>query len=284
MRFWLALAFVPTDQLVPLARAAEEAGFEGVTLSDHLFYPRDLRSAYPYSADGSPPFGPDTPWPDPWVAIGAMAAVTTKLRFTTNVYVAPARDVVSVAKLVSTAAVLSEGRVMAGFSAGWMREEFEATGQDFETRGRRLDEMITSLRTLWAGRWTEIDGVGSVKIEPVPTEPIRILIGGDSPAALRRAAHVGDGWIANALTVERAEERLSELDRLRKDAGRDGQPFEVVAPILARPDGDLINRLAKLGVTGMIVAPWAPSRDYQSDLESKLHAIARFAPTLRSSD
>ncbi len=284
MQFWLAMAFVPTDQLVPLAHAAEEAGFEGVTLSDHLFYPRDLKSAYPYSTDGSPPFGPDTPWPDPWVAIGAMAAMTTRLRFTTNVYVAPARDVVTVARTVATASVLSGGRVLAGFAAGWMREEFEATGQEFDTRGIRLDEMILALRTLWSGEWAEIHGVGQVRIEPVPPGSVPILIGGESRVALRRAARLGDGWIANTLTVERAEQCLSELFRLRKDAGRDQEPFAVVAPIRARLDADLIDRLGGLGVTGMIVAPWAAKQDYSSPLNAKLAAITRLAPRLIAQD
>jgi alkanesulfonate monooxygenase SsuD/methylene tetrahydromethanopterin reductase-like flavin-dependent oxidoreductase (luciferase family) len=122
-----------------------------------------------------------------------------------------------------------------------------------------------------------------VRIEPVPADPIPILIGGESPVALRRAARLGDGWIANALTVERVESHLGELRRLRNEAERDHHPFEVVAPILARPDADLIGRLEELGLTGMIVAPWAAARDYDSPLESKLVAIDHFAPTLRSS-
>jgi alkanesulfonate monooxygenase SsuD/methylene tetrahydromethanopterin reductase-like flavin-dependent oxidoreductase (luciferase family) len=111
-------------------------------MSDHIFYPHDLASPYPYSPDGTPIWPPETAWPDNWVTIGAMAAVTERLQFGTSVYIAPARDLFTVAKQVGTAAVLSNNRVNLGVGAGWMREEFEQTGQEYGNRGRRLDEMI----------------------------------------------------------------------------------------------------------------------------------------------
>jgi alkanesulfonate monooxygenase SsuD/methylene tetrahydromethanopterin reductase-like flavin-dependent oxidoreductase (luciferase family) len=182
MKFWHAVAFLETDQLLDLARAADAAGYHGVTVSDHIFYPRRFQASYPYSPDGRPTWAPDTPWPDPWALISAMAAVTERLRFTTNVYVAPARDLFTVAKLVSTAAVLSGDRVAVGAAAGWCRDEFEQTGQPFEGRGARLDEMIRALRTLWAGGWAEHRGrhynFDPVRIAPVPSSPIPVYVGG----------------------------------------------------------------------------------------------------------
>ena len=140
-------------EAVPVARMLDEAGYDGILCSDHMIYPRELSSPYPDSADGKPGWEPDTAWPDPWVLIGAMAAVTNRLRFSNAIYVAPARPLLEVAKLVATASVLSQGRVSLAAGIGWMREEYELMGQDFANRGKRLDEMIPALRELWRGGW-----------------------------------------------------------------------------------------------------------------------------------
>src|SRR3954451_6579993 len=139
MKFWASTSFSPPEHYVPLAKAADDAGVHGILCSDHIFYPRDLATPYPYSSDGSPIWPPDTAWPDNWVAIGAMAAVTERLEFGNAVYIAPARDLFTVAKAVGTAAVFSQNRVHLGVGAGWMREEFDQTGQEYTTRGKRLD-------------------------------------------------------------------------------------------------------------------------------------------------
>ena len=110
MRFVTALAFVEADHYVELAPTADACGWDAVTVSDHVVFPERLESPYPYVADGKPYWPSSTPWPDPWVAIGALAAVTTRLRFMTNVYVLPARNPFVVAKAVGTAAVLSNNR------------------------------------------------------------------------------------------------------------------------------------------------------------------------------
>lgn len=283
MRFWLATAFLPASEQLALARAADAAGYHGVTVSDHIAWPRHLRSRYPYSPhpDGSPVWAPETDWPDPWVLVSAMAAVTTRLQFTTNVYVAPARDLFTVAKLVSTAAVLSGDRVALGVAAGWCREEFALTGQDFATRGRRLDEMIVALRAVWKGGWAEHHGrfvdFDAVQISPVPSAPIPIYVGGHSDAALRRAATLGDGWIGfSAWAPEQAHAELDRLERHLADAGRrlDGS-FEVIIALLAPPDPDLYEELAARGVTGLLVAPWMAARD--GDLADRVSAVERFA-------
>ena len=153
MQFWSGTAFMDPLEAVPVARMLDDAGYDGILCSDHLIYPRGLTSPYPDSADGKPGWEPETPWPDPWVLIGAMAAVTNRLRFSNAIYVAPARPLLEVAKLVATASVLSDGRVSLAAGIGWMREEYEQMGQDFANRGRRLDEMIPALRELWRGGW-----------------------------------------------------------------------------------------------------------------------------------
>jgi probable F420-dependent oxidoreductase len=259
VKFWNALAFVETHEAIDLAIATEEVGYDGITVPEHLFYPRGFESKYPYSADGKPSFTESTPWPDPWVLIGAMAARTQRIGFTTNVYVAPLRDLFTVAKAVSTAAVISSGRVTLGVGAGWMREEFEQTGQDFDTRGKRLDEMIPALRRLWTGEWAEFHGeyydFGPVKMAPVPEEPIPIWIGGHSKVAFRRAAEHGDGWMGVYYTPDEAEELVGRLKKRLAEAGRGDEPFDMVLAVLAPLDRDIVRRMEDIGVTGLLSAP-----------------------------
>lgn len=255
MRFWLAVPFLDPANAVEYAVVADGCGYHGVTVSHHLFYPKEMNAAYPYSSDGSPRFTPDSPFPDPWVLIGAMAARTTNLRFTTNVYVAPMHDLFTVAKAVSTAAVLSDNRVAMGVGAGWCSDEFEQTGQDFATRGKRLDEMMDVLPKLWTGDWVEHHGphfdFGPVKISPAPTRPIPIYVGGDSAPAIRRATQRGDGWIGVDYPVDEAETKVKEV--LAARGGR--APFEIILAVVAMPEPDLIRRFADLGVTGWLCAP-----------------------------
>ncbi len=259
MKFWNALAFAEPVEAIELAVTSEGSGYDGITVPEHLFYPAKLESKYPYSPDGTPQFTEDSPWPDPWVLIGAMAARTQTIRFTTNVYVAPLRDLFTVAKSVSTAAVIAQGRVALGVGAGWMREEFEQTGQDYDTRGKRLNEMIPALRKLWTGDWAEFHGTyydfGPVKMAPVPSEPIPIWVGGHSNAAFKRAAELADGWMGIYYTTDEAEETIGRLKKRLTDAGRGDEPFEMILALLAAIDSDTCKRFEDLGVTGLLCAP-----------------------------
>ena len=276
MKFWLGVAFLDHGELLDMARVADASGYHGIAVSDHVFYPEKLSTPYPYTSDGSPPFAPDTPWPDPWVLIGAMAAVTTRLRFMTNVYVAPARNPFLVAKQVGTAAVLSGDRVAARGRRGWMREEFEHLGQPFGDRGRRLDEMIDVLRTLWRGGMVEHHGehydFDRIQMSPVPAAPVPIYCGGQSRRALERAARL-DGWIGNAYTPEQALELVGRVRSARQDP-----EFEVILSLLARPDADLFRRMEDAGVTGVLCAPWM--RPGVDDGVARRAAVERFADTV----
>jgi probable F420-dependent oxidoreductase len=276
VRFWLAVAFLEPEELLDMARVAESAGYHGIAVSDHVFFPEKLSTPYPYTAEGSPPFTPGTSWPDPWVLIGAMAAVTTRLRFMTNVYVAPARNVFVVAKQVSTAAVLSGDRVALGVGAGWMREEFEQLGQRFGDRGRRLDEMIDVLRALWRGGMVEHHGehydFDRLQMSPVPSSPVPIYCGGQSRRAVERAARL-DGWIGNAYTPEQALELVGRVRRARED-----REFEVIVSLLARPGRDLYRRMEDAGVTGLLCAPWMGRS--VGDAAARRAAVERFAETV----
>jgi probable F420-dependent oxidoreductase len=287
VRFHQSLTFLPADQIVPLSVACDQLGYAGMYLSDHLFHPRQLRSTYTYSdrADGAPGWDPATSWPDPMCVFSGLSTVTTSLTFTTGVYVAPARDLITVAKSVATAAVLSADRVRFGVGVGWCREEFEQTGQQFATRGRRLDEMIVALRSLWGGGWVEHRGtyydVPPCQMNPSPRRPVPILAGGHSPAALRRAATLCDGWIAaGAYREDEAWHRLGALEDQRAAAGRGDEPFAVYLSLAERPDVELYRRFEDAGVTDMICAPWmSVTADGAADggLGARLSACERFA-------
>ncbi|KWX22095.1 F420-dependent oxidoreductase [Mycolicibacterium wolinskyi] len=282
MQFWSGTAFMDTRDALVVAPLLDEAGFDGIVCSDHMIYPRELSSPYPDSDTGKPGWAPETAWPDSWVLIGAMAAVTERLRFSNAVYVAPARPLVEVAKQVATAAVVSNGRVSLGVGVGWMREEFELMGQDFDTRGKRLDEMIPALRELWRGGWVSYTGqyyqVPEMMIEPHPPAPVPILCGGESEAALRRAARLCDGWVGYAYTLDRAARYAERLTTLRREYGRENEPFEILLALLDPPSPDLYKRAEDLGITAVMCAPWVGQSD--GTPARFRESIARFAETI----
>jgi probable F420-dependent oxidoreductase len=260
MQFWSGTAFMDPLEAVPVATMLDEAGYDGILCSDHMIYPRELTSPYPDSADGKPGWEPDTAWPDPWVLIGAMAAVTNRLRFSNAIYVAPARPLLEVAKLVATASVLSQGRVSLAAGIGWMREEYQLMGQDFGNRGRRLDEMIPALRELWRGGWVSWQGeyyqVPEMMVEPHPPTPVPILCGGESETALRRAARLCDGWVGYAYAWDEAVGYAQRLTELRREYGRQNDPFEIVLALLEPPSVDVYRRAEDAGITAVMCRPW----------------------------
>jgi len=284
VKFWQVVSFSEPEQLIEIACGAEEAGFEGVLLSDHLFFPGDLRSRYPYSEDGKPMFDGTMPFPDPWTTIAAMAAVTTRLRFGTMVYILPLRHPLEVAKAVGTAALLSGDRVLLGTGAGWIREEYDALGVDFATRGKRYDEMIEVMRKAWTGAMVEHRGVhfdlGHFQMSPAPKRSVPIAIGGVNEVALRRAARLGDGWIGTGQTPEQAVELLGRLATLRREAGRASQPFEAIVPLVTPPDADVFRRLADAGMTSTTAWPFLYTLGPSSTLAQKRESMLRFGESV----
>ena len=277
MRFWQALSFTETDQLVPLARSCEELGFHGVFLSDHVFVPGRLVSRYPYSPNGVPPFTPATEHPEPWAAICAMAQATTQLWFSTAVYLSPLRHPLHVAKSVATASVFTHGRVALGIGVGWVREEFEVLGRSFAARGALLEEGVEVMRKVWAGGMVEHHGrhfsFPELAMEPRPVAPVPIWLGGRSEVALRRAARY-DGWIGSGDTPESAAEALARLRVHREGAGRLAEPFEAILAVGEAPDRDLFRHLEASGATGFVSYPPAYRLGAGTSLDAKRRAIA----------
>lgn len=281
MKCWQVVSFSEPDQLLDIARAAEDAGFHGVLLSDHLFFPGRLESRYPYAPDGKPAFDGTTPFPDAFTTIAAMAAVTTRLRFATMVYILPLRHPLEVAKTVGTAALLSGGRVALGAGAGWIREEYEALGVDFAARGRRFDESIEVLRKAWTGAMVEHRGrvfdLGAFQMSPAPAAPPPIWIGGTSDAALRRAARLGDGWIGTGQHPDELPQLLGRLRAQREKAGRARAAFETMVPLVVPADPALLRRLeAEHGVTSTTAWPFSYTIGPASTIQQKRDAMRRY--------
>jgi probable F420-dependent oxidoreductase len=281
MRFSYAESMCDPSHYLPLARAAEEAGWTSFVVPDSLFYPERSESRYPYTPDGARDFLEDKPFLDPFSLIAAMAAVTRRLRFATFVLKLPVRHPVLVAKAATSVAVLSGGRLALGVGTSPWIEDFRVCGQDWHSRGARTDEAIEIVRGLARGGYFEFHGryyrFERIKICPVPAEPIPILVGGHSEAALRRAARLGDGWMhAGSGDLEPMIRRLREL---RRAYGREGTPFEIHAISLDAFTPDGVRRLEDLGVTDVIVGfrNVYVEREDSMTLQQKIDALRRYA-------
>jgi probable F420-dependent oxidoreductase len=281
MKFWQMLTWMEPEQILDVARFAEEVGFEGVMLGDHGVFPREVRAPYPYSADGKPPMTADSWYPDCWATIGAISAVTERLRFGVAVYVLPLRNVFEVARATGTLAILSGHRFFLGAGLGWMKDEFDIYGVDFHTRGKRCDEMIDALRKLWAGGMVEHHGelidFPPLEISPAPERAVPIYSGGASAVALRRAALKAEGWIGAGNTPEEAPGILAELRGLRREAGREQLPFETIIGLSAPPDLATFQRLAALGMSGGVSYPFTFTAGKRSSLDDKKRVMEDFA-------
>jgi len=283
VKFWQSLAFCEPEQCATVARYAEELGFEGVTLAEHQFFPEKLTSAFPFSPDGAPLFDAEDEWPEIWPLIGAMATTTRRLRFCTAVHILPLHHPLAVARSAATAAALAPGRVLLGVGAGWMREEYDAFGVDFHTRGARMNECIEVLRGCWTGSMFEYHGeffdFDRLVVRPAPPVPIPIWIGSTSKAALVRAATLADGWIGGGGPVEETIATLERLRALRAAAGREHLPFETLTlhAMGLQENLDEVRRLAEAGTHGIIHFPFRASLGRTSTLEEKRGYLERFA-------
>lgn len=284
MEFWQAIPWIEPDQILEVAKIAEELGFDGVITADHALFPRELRSPYPYSPDGKPPLGPDTPYPDIWAITAAMAAVTTRIKFSCSIYVLPLRHPVDVAKSAGTVSLISNGRFLLGAGTGWMKDEFDVYGVDFRSRGRRMDECIQVLRKLWSSEWAEHHGeffdFDAIRVSPAPREPVPILLGGAAPVALRRAAVVGDGWIGAGNHPDEVPGVLAELKRLRAGAGRAADPFYTLVGLTAPADIDTLKRLGDCGMSATVSYPFRYSVGEHSTLAQKRAVMEAYAETV----
>jgi probable F420-dependent oxidoreductase len=281
LRFSYAESMCDPSHYLPLAVEAEQAGFHSFTVPDSLCYPQRSDSRYPYTPDGDRRFLEDKPFLEPFTLIPALAAVTHRLRFTTFVVKLPIRQPVLVAKQAASVAVLSGNRFGFGVGLSPWPEDFAVTGTDWPTRGARMDEMIEIVRGLLRGGFFAYEGrhyrVPSIKICPVPDEPLPILVGGHAEPALRRAARLGDGWMHAGGPPEALDAMLRRLGELRRESGREHEPFEVHVISLDAFSLDGIRRLEDQGVTDVIVGFRNPYEGDTTTLEQKIEALRRYA-------
>lgn len=284
MRFTVPLPMMPAHHYVPMAKAAEEHGFDSIAVPDSVFYPETVSGDYPFSADGGRWWPAETPFLDPFVAIPAMAAVTARITFFTNVLKLPLRHPLLVAKQVASIAALSGDRFRLGVGISWIPEEFAWTGTEMRTRGARTDEAIEIIRLVCAGggpAWVEHHGqhydFDRLMIAPAPEQPVKVLVGGHSDFAMRRAARLGDGWISANVMAAELEELVARLHGHLADAGRSPEGFEVNGLAMDVLDADGFRRLEAAGVTECQVVPWYFYGGDPNDLGVQLDSLRRFA-------
>jgi probable F420-dependent oxidoreductase len=288
MRFGYLETMINPAFMKPLAIATEEAGYDAFVVPDSICYPEHSNSKYPYTEDGSREFLEDKPFVETFALISYLAALTERIRFTTSVVKLPLRDPVLIAKQVSSVAVLSDNRLSLGIGLSPWPEDYEVVDVPWAGRGKRLDEMIDVIRGLCAGGYFEYHGevfeIPSIKICPVPTQPIPIIIGGHSEPALRRAARVGDGWIHAGGDADELERLLERLAELRREYGRANDPFElhVISLDAYTPDG--VRRLEDLGVTDLFVGfrnSYTKEQDTET-LEQKCNDLRQYSDAVIS--
>jgi probable F420-dependent oxidoreductase len=221
------------ELLRQVAKKAEELDFESVWIPEHLAIPVSIDSPYPYSEDGKFPGGPNAALHDPFVALSFVAACTEKIKLGTGVFVLPLRNPLAVAKAAASVDVLSQGRLLFGIGIGWLEEEFQATGMNFQDRAPRGREWVKILKALWteetpqySGRFHSFEPIG-FHPKPVQKPHPPLIFGGETRAALKRTAALGDGWYGVRYTPESVKPQLALLKELTQQAGRDFSEIEI---------------------------------------------------------
>jgi len=284
---------VPPAELTEIARTADNCGWDSIQVADAPFFPEEISVPYPYTPDGTRFWPLDMPVLDPWVAITSMAAVTERIRFLPSVLRLAIRQPLLEAKSLCSVAAVSNDRLALGVGLAWMPEEFKWLGMDKKTRGARQDEAIQILKLLMQGGMVEFHGehydFDRLIMAPVPKKKIPIYVGGATKPAIRRAARYGDGWLPVIHSMEEIKGALAELNKLRREFGRENEPFDIMLHCPEAETVDDIRRLEDLGITDLQVTPWtlpgsvnveegvSSSMQQQPSLDMKLDAIKRYA-------
>jgi len=282
-------SYVPVEQIIPLAVEAENQGFAGINVPDHIVHPLEVEG-------GKLPWDEDQDWPDPFVTSAAIAASTSQLEVVTAVVVLGLRHPLAVAKAVTTLGAISDGRFKLGVGVGHLREEFAALEQQFAKRGRRVEEMIEIIRAVqgpgavsYSGEFYEFD---SLTVRPRPASRVPIYIGGASAPARRRAALMGDGYLPPPTLTPEIAGYVAEIREIREQAGLAAEPFAVIPGVHGKMTPDDFEALRTLGIDtvyagpiGMASAVYDPQavefpNSGEMTLDERLRALASYRETV----
>ncbi|MGB0691280.1 MAG: LLM class F420-dependent oxidoreductase [Pseudomonadales bacterium] len=242
-----------------IGRRAEEIGLDSIWMGEHVVLFDKTETPYPGSADGKLPVPEGGGMLDTVATFGYLAACTKTLRFGTGITLLPQRNPVYTAKEFTTLDWLTGGRIDFGIGVGWCKEEVEACGYDFSTRGRRCDEILEMMQQLWTEPLAEFHGefyhLEPCRMDPKPLQKphIPIIVGGHSPAGFKRAAKYGAGWYGFQLDLENTASIITALDAALAEEGRSRDDFELIITPPYRVSVDMVKGYADLGVDRLIV-------------------------------
>ena len=257
MKFSYQVGMCEPDHYLPLARAAEAAGYHGISVPDSICYPQEASSKYPYNKDGSREFLESVPFVESLISVAAMAAVTETIEFATFVYKFAVRQAPVVSKQVQGIQVLSGNRFIFGVGISPWEEDFAICDVPWEKRGQRLDEQIDIFRGLETGEFFSYEGeihkMPANKMNPVPSQPTPILIGGHAEPALKRAARVGDGWMCAGADMAQLTNYIKRINQLREEYGTTDKPFRIFTTGQDAFTKEGIAALEDIGITDVII-------------------------------
>ena len=260
MKFATFLYQISGPDIARVARKAEELGFDSLWIPEHLVLPTEYRSRYPYAASGRMPAPADTPLHDPLIVLAYTAAVTSRIRLATGIYVVPLRNAFATAKAVASLDVVSGGRFIFGVGIGWLQEEFEAVGMSFADRARRTREYLALMKQLWtrkdpsySGRTVRVQGMRFMP-KPIQQPGPPIIFGGHTEPSLRRAAQLADGWYGIAENMHDTRDLIARL-RGHERAQNRSSPLEItLSPRIKEPlTVELVSEFARAGVSRLII-------------------------------
>lgn len=282
-RISLSVFGIPLNEYGPIAVRAEELGFTGLWLGEHLLHPVKVTDRYPYPEAGRVGLGADTPLFDVWSMLAYLAALTNSMQLGAGVYIAPLRHPIQSALSAATCQKLSDGRLLLGVGAGWQREEFHAVGVPFSERGVRLDECIDAMRLLWSGEPAAFRGsayeFSNVQSGIGLEVGVPIVVGGASHQALRRAARVGDGWYGPPASLDESKAAVEEIQRLRGEYGTLDREFRTLVRLPEKTSGDVLGRYLAAGLHDLVIAPWLTSFA-EGSLDRRLSELSEVADCL----
>ena len=267
--------------IVTIAQAADAAGIESFWRGEHVLVPREINSIDPYYARALPPGMERFPSLDPITLAAFLAARTERLHFSMGVNLIALHVPYQLARVLATAVLVSDGRIMMAVGVGWMREEYDILGIDWSTRGGRTDEAMAVLRTLWTDPHPRFEGkhfsLPPVTFQPKPAQTggPPLFVAGLSKFAFRRAARHGDGWYGHDLTLSEARSAVASIEEERKRYDRMDKPFEYTTRATSDISPAEVTAFAEIGVDRLLLDVGSAATDGIDTVLSGIERIGR---------